>query len=248
LTSLASVSDAGAPLDEAGLVPPPTNGSFHVVVLNTENGANTTTTTTINVNLLGLDGDSSLTSIADQINQINGLSAEVTSDGKLRIRADNPQTKFALADDQSHPSGVPAALGINTFFTGTKAGSLGVNSTLQADSSKFAAALDGIGVENENALRLVALYDQGLDSLGGSTIVEAYDDLVTATTQGATVARSVLDGFDVFQQTLEAGASAVSGVNLDEEAVDLILLQRTYQASARYISTISDLLDVLVNL
>jgi flagellar hook-associated protein FlgK len=37
-------------------------------------------------------------------------------------------------------------------------------------------------------------------------------------------------------------------VNLDEEAIDMIMLQRTYQASARYISTLSELMDVLVAL
>ena len=36
--------------------------------------------------------------------------------------------------------------------------------------------------------------------------------------------------------------------DLDEEAIDMIMLQQTYQASARYISTLSDLLDVLINL
>jgi flagellar hook-associated protein 1 FlgK len=47
---------------------------------------------------------------------------------------------------------------------------------------------------------------------------------------------------------LEAQSQSVSGVNLDEEALDMIALQRTYQASARFISTISELLDILVNI
>jgi flagellar hook-associated protein 1 len=248
ITSLDRVSAPGAPLDEAGLDLTPTNGSFHIVLRNTVEPSHPTKTTTINVNLLGLDGDSSLSSIASQINAIDGVTATVTSDNKLRITADSPQTEIAVVDDQTHPSGLPAALGINTFFTGTSAATLGVNPILQQDSTKFAAALDGIGVENDNAIRLVELYDQGLGSLGGNTIIDAFDQLVTDTTQGATVARSVKDGFDVFKQTLEANASAISGVNLDEEAVDLILLQRTYQASAKYIATVAELLDVLVNL
>ena len=62
------------------------------------------------------------------------------------------------------------------------------------------------------------------------------------------VAESVKDGFDVFEQTLEAQFQSVSGVNLDEEAIDMIMLQRTYQASARYISTLSELMDILVAL
>ena len=68
------------------------------------------------------------------------------------------------------------------------------------------------------------------------------------TAQGSTVAASIADGFHVFEQTLQASAQAVSGVNLDEEAIDMMMLQRTYQASARYISTLSELMDVLINL
>jgi flagellar hook-associated protein 1 FlgK len=37
-------------------------------------------------------------------------------------------------------------------------------------------------------------------------------------------------------------------VNIDEEAVKMMMYQRSYQASARYIATLSDLLDALVKL
>jgi flagellar hook-associated protein 1 len=37
-------------------------------------------------------------------------------------------------------------------------------------------------------------------------------------------------------------------VSIDEEAIKMITLQRIYQASARYIQSISELLDILVNL
>ena len=107
---------------------------------------------------------------------------------------------------------------------------------------------DGIGVDVTNAQRLVALHDDGVDGLGGNSITGLYDQLINETAQGAAVAASIADGFDVFEQTLEASAQAVSGVNLDEEAIDMIMLQRTYQASARYISTLSELMDMLVAL
>ena len=60
------------------------------------------------------------------------------------------------------------------------------------------------------------------------------------------MADSIADGFEVFEQTLQAQSQAISGVNIDEEAIDMIMLQQTYQASARYISTLAELLDVLV--
>jgi len=87
-----------------------------------------------------------------------------------------------------------------------------------------------------------------LDSLDGNTLTGLYDQIINDTTQGSTVAASVADGLRVFEGTLDASAQAVSGVNLDEEAIRMISLQRTYQATARYISTLSELLDVLVNI
>jgi flagellar hook-associated protein 1 FlgK len=58
----------------------------------------------------------------------------------------------------------------------------------------------------------------------------------------------VADGFRTYQQTLSGQQLSVSGVNIDEETINLIQLQRTFQANAKYISTISDLLGVLISL
>ncbi len=41
---------------------------------------------------------------------------------------------------------------------------------------------------------------------------------------------------------------AISGVKLDEEAVRMIMYQRSYQASSKYIATLSELFDLLVSL
>ena len=173
------------------------------------------------------------------------MIAEVTRDNQLRLRTASPDNQIGFSGDTS---GVLAALGINTFFTGSRASDLAVNATLIQDGSKFAAADDGIGVGVDNAIKLVSLHDRALDNLNGNTITGVYDQLINDTTQGATVAGAVADGLRVFEGTLQASAQEVSGVNLDEEAIDMIMLQRTYQASAKYISTLSELLDVLVAL
>ena len=55
-------------------------------------------------------------------------------------------------------------------------------------------------------------------------------------------------GLRIFEATLEAEMQAVSGINLDEEIVEMITLQRVYQASARYIQEVAGLLEILVQL
>jgi flagellar hook-associated protein 1 FlgK len=244
ITSVDAVDSPSAALDAAGLAFTPVNGEFNVVLQNTKTGLENTTT--INVKLIGLLDDSTLASIAAEIDAISGVTASVTSDNRLNIQSESEETVIAFDKDTS---GLLAALGINTFFTGSKASDIAINGVVAADGSMFAASDAGrVGVGIGNAQKLVALHDEGLTSLNGSSITGVYDQLINETSQGATVAASIADGFEVFEQTLEAQFQSVSGVNLDEEAIDMIMLQRTYQASARYISTLSELMDVLVAL
>jgi flagellar hook-associated protein 1 FlgK len=243
VTSHESVADSQASLDNAGLAFAPESGAFDLLLHNTSTGL--TDTHTVVVDLNGLDGDTSLFSLAAELDAIPGVSAVVNSGNQLEIVAESSETELGFSGDTS---GVLAALGINTFFTGSSAADLGINSVVVQDGSKFAAATDGVGLGTDNAVKLVALHDDQIDSLNGGTISGVYDQLINETTQGSTVAAAVADGLRTFEATLDAAAQGVSGVSLDEEAIDMIMLQRTYQAAARYISTLSDLLDVLMNL
>ncbi len=46
---------------------------------------------------------------------------------------------------------------------------------------------------------------------------------------------------------LDNRRSSISGVSLDEEATDVIRFQQAYQASAKVITTINEMLDTLIN-
>jgi flagellar hook-associated protein 1 FlgK len=46
---------------------------------------------------------------------------------------------------------------------------------------------------------------------------------------------------------VRAEQEAANGVNLDEELSDLVRFQRAYEASARFISVVDELLDTLIN-
>jgi flagellar hook-associated protein 1 FlgK len=143
---------------------------------------------------------------------------------------------------------VLAALGVNTFFTGTTAVDIGVSGVLKTDPGKFAASRGGIGEDPDNAIRLAAFLDEPLATIGGISLSDAYENISNSVTQGSATAAGVAEGFRAFEATIEAKHLSITGVNLDEEAIRLITLQRTYQAAARFIRTMSDLLDVLVNL
>jgi len=243
ITSEFRPQDATAALDEAGLPFTPVNGSFEVLLRNKQTGV--TQTTTVLVDLNGLDDDTSLTDLAATLDAIDGLSASLTPKGALNIKSDSANSEFAFAGDSS---GVLAALGVNTFFSGTAAIDLAVNEVVSADPAKFVASAGGIGKDTELAVQLAAFSDRRIASENNATIGELHGRIVSRTTQGSSVARAASEGFRVFEETLRGQQLAVSGVSIDEEAVRMLQFQRSFQASARFIATVSELLDVLVNL
>jgi flagellar hook-associated protein 1 len=245
LTSVEVVHDPNAALDAADLAFSPTSGTFDLIVHS--KGADTTRTTTINISLDGLDEDTTLASLAQQLDSIDGISASVTSIGGLQLKSDSSDIEFAFSGDTS---GTLAALGLNTFFTGSTAATIGVNAEVKGidNAARFAASSDGIGNGSGNAEVLAALMDQPLSSSGNSSLSELYNELINEVTQGASVAQSVAEGYRTFEGTLQAQQQAVSGVSIDEEAVKMLTMQRIYQASAKYIQTVSDLLELLVKI
>lgn len=243
LTSEQAVPIPGVPLDAAGLAFTPGNGLFQVQLYSAASG--TKTTTDIRIDLNGLDADTTLNDVVAQLDAIDGISASLSFDNKLQIAADGPQLSFAFSGDTS---GVLAALGLNTFFSGTGAVNIGINSVVRSNPSKFAASTGGVGEDTNSAAILANFLTAPLASRNGSTLASLYDQITTGVAQGAQSARGAADGLRSFQQTLEGQHLAISGVNLDEEAVRLIEYQRAYQASARLISTINEILQTLLSL
>jgi flagellar hook-associated protein 1 FlgK len=242
--SLNAVSDADAPLDQAGLGLPltPTNGSFQIIVTNTQKG--TSTANNIPVALLGSGHDTTLNSLAAEINGVSGLSAKV-SNGTLSISSTSANTQFAFGADTS---GTLAALGINTFFTGSQAGNIGVNNTLLQDPTKFAASTQGVGTDTSNAQTLAGFLTLPLAAQNGATIQTLYNSMTTGVTQNSANATAAANAADTMQSQLSSQVTSFSGVNIDNEVVQMMDYQEAYQASAKYISTLSTLLNTLVQL
>jgi len=243
LTSVEGVADPTLPLNQAGLTFTPTNGSFLIELLNTRTGV--TQTARIRVDLTGVSEDTTLENLANQINAVDGLQATIDSLGRLTIQCTAADQVFSFADDTS---GVLASLGLNTFFTGTGAGDIGVNDVLIKDPSKFAASKNGIGVDTETAVALAGFADTPLADYGGRSINALYDQMISEVTQGASISRAEAESARTFENTLRGQKLAVSGVNLDEEVVKLIAFQQQFQVSARFIKTLNELIQILVEI
>ena len=105
-----------------------------------------------------------------------------------------------------------------------------------------------MAADTANGQKLATLLTTPLTSQNGATLASLYDSMTQQVAHEAATTRGATDGFRTFQQALEAQHQAISGVNLDEEAVRMIALQRAFQASAKVIATVGEMLDILVNL
>ena len=243
VTSERGVDSSSEPLDAAGLPFNVVNGSFQVQVYNTKTGL--TQTSNIRVDLNGLDTDSTLQDIADQLNQVSGVSASINGQGKLTIQSTGADQQIAFGSDSS---GFLAAIGINTYFSGTNAFDIGVSQTLAADPGKFAASQGGIGQDTNNAQQLAGFLNTPLTSQNGDSISDLHASLVNQTSQAASVATANANAASTVQASLVSQNTAVSGVSIDEETINLLTYQKTYEASAKFIAVINTLFDTLVNL
>ncbi len=243
VTGTNGADDTTAPLDLAGLPIDIKNGEFEIQVIDSLSGL--TKTHVIRVQLNGGTDDTSLTDVTAAIDALSGISASITSEGKLRIEADSDKISFAFQNDTTN---FLASAGINTFFQGDSAATIAVNDTLTGDPRKFAASNTGVGGGTDNAVRLAQAFDEPLEQLDGRSIKQSYEDLVVRTTQDINVQAGVTEGLANYYKVLEGKLLGITGVNLDEEAVKMIFYQRAFQANSRVIQASNELLDTLMNL
>jgi flagellar hook-associated protein 1 FlgK len=79
---------------------------------------------------------------------------------------------------------------------------------------------------------------------GGATFNGYYSSLVSTVGLDVQSSKTKVTQDEAFAKQLSTLRESNSGVSLDEELTNLIKYQRSYQASAKLISTVTDMLDV----
>jgi flagellar hook-associated protein FlgK len=146
---------------------------------------------------------------------------------------------------QPDSTGVLTALGLGTFFTGSTAANLAVQPTLLAHPDQIGASRSGQPGDGSNLTQLVAQRDVLSLGNGTQTLGQNYASLVADV---GTEVRSLSDQQTQQQaigQQLLAQQQSVSGVDPNEEYLQLVQFQRSYQAAAKYVSVVNDTLDAL---
>jgi flagellar hook-associated protein 1 FlgK len=245
LTGATAVTDPTQPLASAaaGLptnTPVPKTGSFVISLTNTTTGLSTSTL--VPITETGSTTDTTLNSLAASLSAISGVQATVKN-GQLSIQSTNPNTQISFSQDSS---GVLSSLGLNTFFSGSDASSISVNSQLAGNPSLLAAASNGSPDDNTNALAIAGLNDAPQAGLNGNSLSQAYGTLISNVGGAAANANNNLTATTSVQSTLTAQQQSLSGVSTDQEALNMIVEQRAYQGAARLISVVDSMMQSLL--
>jgi len=100
--------------------------------------------------------------------------------------------------------------------------------------------------DNRNALLLAGFQSLGVLDSGNTSFEQSYSTLVS---EVGVITQQVQINLDVEESLLNSAIErreSVSGVNLDEEAADLIRFQQAYQAMSRVVQTAQELFDSLL--
>ena len=135
------------------------------------------------------------------------------------------------------------------FFTGTSAADIAVNASLVGHPERVQlSSASGASADNSVVLAMANLADAKQTSLGGLTFAQSYSRTVTDLGERLASTNARLEDHQTVQGLLTRQRESVSGVSLDEEMTDMIKYQKAYQASARIISMVDQMLDEVINM
>ncbi|TCV94142.1 flagellar hook-associated protein 1 FlgK [Luteibacter rhizovicinus] len=152
---------------------------------------------------------------------------------------------FTSANTYTINGGAPQAYASGTPIT-YNGWSLTLNGTPAAnDSFSVNPAGSGSG-DNGNALALADIANKGVLDGGITTVGKAYSQLTAAAGTAGQRANTALDTQTSIYNQAASAQQSVSGVNLDEEAANLIRFQQAYSASAQVINAANTIFNALL--
>ena len=135
------------------------------------------------------------------------------------------------------------------FFSGTTAATIALNTTNITGTDKIAASGNALLIgDNSNALAMAQMQGQKLMSAGTATFGSYFNGLVSQVGLDVQSAKNTVSQDDAFVKQLTTLRESISGVSLDEELTNMVKYQRSYQASAKIITTVTEMMDTVMGL
>lgn len=241
-------------------------GSFDIIIYNNQGqevarkNIGITNTTTMNDNTYSKSILEQINTSSDDNNDSNALNdvddyftATFVADGSFALSPKNGLTGYKIAIED-HGTNFPGAVGISQFFSGTDASNIDVKSEFKKDPSSMQGYGAPISGNNTVANAMVQMQYEKLNFYrkDGSTATESIEGFYRfVTTRIGTDGEKAISSYNsssALYNTVYTEYQSISGVNVDEELVNLMKFQTGYNANAKVISTIDQMLDTLLGL
>jgi flagellar hook-associated protein 1 len=226
------------------------NGTSIVSGSNSYNLGTTTNSTTGLLDVTWTDKNGDKKVITDNISG-GKLGGELDSRDEVQNYMDDLNTFASELIDQInalHESGYDANGTAGTaFFTGTGAGDIAVNANIVNDSNLIAAASSSDS--SSNAAAIAELQDSTVSIDGkDTTFQEYYSSLVSKIGTEVSNTKSTSTTQSDLVTSYENYRESVSGVSTDEELANLTLYQNAYEAAAKVMSVLDEMMKTLLDI
>ena len=130
---------------------------------------------------------------------------------------------------------------------------LSVNDLLSQASGLFAAAADdGNGQSKgegngDNAIAMAQLKQAKVMAGDSATFNEYYEDFIARLGVESQRSQAMLSNQTALVDQIESQRQSVMGVNIDEEMMNIMQFQQSFNAISRYVTTLDEMLDRVIN-
>jgi flagellar hook-associated protein 1 FlgK len=115
-----------------------------------------------------------------------------------------------------------------------------------AGPALIAASSDGSAGSNGNLANFSAIHDQ--TTFNGQAPSDFYGSLIFSVGNDVSNGSTEQQASQLVLQQLQDQRGSISGVSLDEEAGNMVQYQRAYDAAARVVDTVNQMLETLINM
>ncbi len=215
----------------------------------------------VNASLLGVLGASNINNVQQNASNAYGANDNGIANAMTSLFQSNvgfPALEISSGAGVSAAAGAPTTVvlpsGVNNVQVGQQltlsAGAPDVsNPTSQQENVTVSAiSYNASGIES---ITFTPTHAQGpnytITSAQTQTLVQQYGNLVTQVGLDTQTAGTGTTTQTNLAASIDQERQSIAGINLDEQTQDLIKYQTAYQAAAKTISTLSQLLDTIVN-
>ncbi|MFZ0611994.1 MAG: flagellar hook-associated protein FlgK [Desulfobacterales bacterium] len=200
----------------------------------------------------------------DANNTANDISASVKGgrlkgwldvrDGAIpdyRTRLDEMAGELAAAVNTVHAAGFDLyATAGQMFFSGSTAADIGVDPLVAVDPNRIAAAATAAGVPGDNSTAVAMAELQHASAMGGGTtnFDDFYRSIVSDVGSQVRSAADFSEHQSVMLTSLGNYRESVSGVSLDEEMLNLIKFQHAFDAAAKLVTTVDEMMQTVLDM